>query len=308
MTYDDQGTGFHGLPVREFGAGADSAAAGEVAWRIRETMRQEDPHFTELFERLLDEVDSTRIRAIIVGAWGHSDVSADLPIGLLVEAAPRLPALEAIFLGDYDFDELELSWISQADVTPLLTAYPRLKRLDVRGSDGLELTPVTHTALETLRFESGGLPASVVRAVGESTLPALRHLELWLGEENYGGDSGPEDWAAILAGEGLPALRHLGLQDSERQDEVAAAVAGAPIVPRLESLDLSMGILTDEGAEALLSGQPLTHLKRLNLRHHYLSDKMMERISAALAGVEVDLSDRQDEDEDDGWRYIEVSE
>ncbi|MFC7639817.1 hypothetical protein ACFQX6_01220 [Streptosporangium lutulentum] len=40
----------------------------------------------------------------------------------------------------------------------------------------------------------------------------------------------------ILSGERLPTLKHLGLQDSEIQDEIASAVASAPVVARLESL------------------------------------------------------------------------
>ncbi|GAA0982530.1 STM4015 family protein [Acrocarpospora macrocephala] len=301
-------TEFHGLPVRYVHQEA-GATASQVAWRVQgDSYEEHEETFADIFELLLDWDDCDDVRALVVGTWGsaHNNDRADVPVRLLVEAAPRLPALEAIFLGDYVSEESEISWIGQTDVTPLLTAYPRLKRLDVRGSDGLGFRPVVHTALETLRFESGGLPAAVVRAIGASSLPALRHLELWLGDEQYQGDSGPDDWAAILAGGGLPALTHLGLQDSVRQDEVAAAVATAPIVARLESLDLSMGVLTDAGAEALLSGQPLTHLKRLNLRHHYLSEEMAANIADGLSGVEVDLSDRQDPEED--WRYIEVSE
>jgi hypothetical protein len=299
-------TEFHGLPVRH--PGNDDAPASQVAWSVFGDSYEGEETIDDSFRQLLDQADCGVLRALVVGTWGwaHDDHRADVPIRLLVEAAPRFPALEAIFLGDYVSEESEISWIGQSDVTPLLTAYPRLKRLDVRGGDGLQLQPVVHTSLETLRFESGGLPAEVVRAVGASTLPALRHLELWLGSEQYSGDSGPDDWAAILAGGGLPALRHLGLQDSERQDQVAAAVATAPIAARLESLDLSMGALTDEGAEALLSGQPLTHLKRLNLRHHFLSEEMAAKVVAALGGVEVDVSERQQSD--GGWRFIQVAE
>ena len=67
--------------------------------------------------------------------------------------------------------------------------------------------------------------------------------------------------------------------------------------------------LRGAGAEALLSGQPLTHLRRLNLRHHYLSEPMAERVRDAFAGtgVEVDLSDRQTADDGD-WRFVEVGE
>jgi hypothetical protein len=90
---------------------------------------------------------------------------------------------------------------------------------------------------------------------------------------------------------------------------VAAALAAAPIVARLEVLDLSMGMLTDAGATALLTGQPLTHLRKLDLHHHFLSEPVMQRLRDELteAGVEVDLSEAGDpEDEDE--RYIAVSE
>ncbi|WP_308212416.1 hypothetical protein [Actinomadura madurae] len=145
-----------------------------------------------------------------------------------------------------------------------------------------------------------------MRAVGASDLSNLEHLDLWLGEDGYGGDSTVADLAPLLSGERLPALRHLGLEDSEIEDEIAAAVAGAPVVARLESLSLAMGILTDQGAEALLSGQPLTHLRRLDLHHHFLSDAMMERVRAALPGVEIDLDHQETNDTD--WHYIAVSE
>lgn len=300
---------FYGLPVHELGEdpGADLPEPDSVAWRISgDGYDMGDSTVTTSLAGLLERVDASRIRAIVVGWWGAGweGERSDVPIAALAEA--QLPALEAIFLGDIVSEESEISWIEHGDITPLLEAYPQLRRLEVRGGTGLTMRPVSHDELRVLRFETGGLPAGVVRAVGASTLPALEHLELWLGEEQYSGDSRTDDWSGILAGTGLPALRHLGLQDSEVQDEVAAAVAAAPVVARLESLDLSMGALTDEGAEALLSGQPLTHLKRLNLRYHYLSEAMVERVAAALPGVEVDLTDQQEPDDD--WRFVEVSE
>lgn len=146
----------------------------------------------------------------------------------------------------------------------------------------------------------------MARAVGESDFPALEYLELWLGSENYGGDTTVADLEPILSGERLPALRHLGLQNSEIQDEVAAAVASAPVVARLESLAQSMGTLTDMGAEALLSGRSLTHLRRLDLHHHFLSDAMVERLRTTFSGVELDVSEQEKPDDD--WYYVAVSE
>jgi hypothetical protein len=91
------------------------------------------------------------------------------------------------------------------------------------------------------------------------------------------------------------------------------------VLARLEELDLSLGALGDEGAAALLAGQPLTHLKRLDLHHHFMSEDMMQRLWAALPGVEVNLDEqevprtwrRQGPDgpgELESWRYVAVSE
>ncbi|WP_433256258.1 STM4015 family protein [Streptosporangium sp. CA-135522] len=264
----------------------------------------------QAFDDFLATRDLGRVREIVVGWWGPGweGNTSELPIRLLSEVADRLTNVRSIMIGDIEPEESEISWIEHGDLTPLLEAFPRLETLHVRGGSGLRLRPVRHEALRTLWFESGGLPAGVVRAVAESDLPALERLEMWLGVSEYSGDATVADLAEILSGERLPALRHLGLQDSEIQDEIAAAVASAPVVARLESLALSMGTLTDEGAEALLSGQPLTHLKRLDLHHHFLTDAMVERVEAAFAGtgVEVDLSEQEEEDDD--WRYVAVSE
>lgn len=296
---------YAGLPVTSFTEGEGFPPAGSTAWMVRTYF--EAASFQEVFEEFLDKIDTTRVTALIIGYWGASyDSNYTEPVPALVEAADRFPLLRSLFLGDITGEESEISWIEHTDITPLFTAFPLLERFEVRGGSGLRLSPISSPALKVLRFESGGLPAGVVRAVGASDLPALEHLDLWLGTDNYGGDSTVGDLAPILAGERLPALRRLGLEDSEIQDEIAAAVAEAPVVARLESLSLAMGILTDDGAEALLSGQPLTHLRELDLHHHFLSETMMERVRASLPGVQVDLSEQEKPHDD--WRYIAVSE
>ena len=90
------------------------------------------------------------------------------------------------------------------------------------------------------------------------------------------------------------------------------SVASAPVLDQLESLSLSMGTLTDTGAEALLGGQPLTHLRQLDLGHHFLSEAVADRVRAAFAsaGTDVDLSDAQTPHRrrDEEWRFVAVSE
>jgi hypothetical protein len=285
--------------------GATIPLAAQAAWRIGTWF--DGPEFSDVFTKFLDEVDTAEVTHLVIGYWGADyDTGAVDPVRSLAEAAERLPALRALFLGDVILEQAEISWIEQSDITPLFGAFPGLEHLEVRGGQGLALDPVTSPVLKTLRMESGGLPAAVVRAVGASDLPALERLDLWLGVDDYGGDSTVADLEGILGGARLPSLRHLGLEDSGIQDEIAAAVAGAPIVARLETLSLAMGTLSDQGAEALLSGQPLTHLDKLDLHHHYLSQPMIERIRAALPDVLVNLEDAQDPEKD--WRYVEVAE
>ncbi|MGF7121729.1 STM4015 family protein [Rhodococcus sp. TAF43] len=309
---------FHGLPVEEFPIDTDTAPTvptqGPVAWRISVASYDAEIEWQEAFEKFRAAVDPSTVQAIVVGSWADPyDVSSADVVAALVAAADELPALRSLFLGDMTGEDCEISWIVQSDVTALLTAFPRLEHLGVRGGTQLELTPVRHENLRSLVIETGGLPADVVRAVAASDLPALTDLELWLGTEEYGADSTVEDLAPILTGEKLPRLTRLALSNSEYQNDIAAAVATAPIVPQLGALDLSKGILQDTGAEALVAGQSLTHLESLDLHHNYLSAGMRERLRAALepSGVQLNLDGEDaEEDEYDGtiYRSVAVSE
>ncbi len=310
-------TEFYGLPVFDMPSGefaaADLPAADSVAWRLSHDWNDEHDGIDHVWERLLDSVDTSRVTALILGPWGEEmyDDTLGPELQRVIDAKDRFPALKAFFLADLVGEENEISWIQQVDLSPLLSAYPELEELGARGAHSA-FTPLKHASLRTLRLESGGMAAAVVHGISESELPALERLELWLGSESYGGDTTVADLAPLLSGSRFPALRHLGLQDSEIQDAIAEAVAHAPVVPMLESLALSMGILTDAGAEALLTGQPLTHLTRLDLHYHFLTDAMMQRLRDALepAGVRLDLSEQEKPDDDDGrqWHYIAVSE
>lgn len=313
---------FHGLPVFTLPE-PDTLPAptlpepGSVAWRLE--YPPEDGGFPALWRHFLGTVDTRRVRALLIGPWWHEDyVSLGPALRLIASDAGLLPELRGLFLADVTGEECEVSWIQLCDITPVFEAFPLLEELVVRGGgdsmsddEELRLNPVNHRALKSLRFESGGLPGHVVRALGASDLPALERLELWLGTQGYGGDTTVEDIRPLLSGAALPSLRHLGLCNSEIQDEIAAAVASAPVVARLESLALSMGTLGDTGARALLDGQPLTHLVSLDLHHHYLTEPLMSRFRDLCAGadVHVDLDEADDSDpEDDEFRYVVVSE
>ncbi|MCF2525685.1 STM4015 family protein [Yinghuangia soli] len=327
MTVEDHATEFAGLPVVEAAVTADGTVSipqvadpSAVAWRLRledfwdyTGIDGTEKAYADLFATLLDTVGAGDITALIMGCWGYvSEQEATGPrgpIGLVHGARDRLTNLRALFLGDIVREESDIAYIQQGDLGDLIEAYPGLEELTVRGAEGLVFPARTHPNLRSLRLQSGGMPSEVVRAVAAGSFPELRELEIWFGLAAYGGTARIADLAPILAGTALPKLSRLGLMDSPAQDEIASAVASAPVVAQLRELDLSMGTLGDEGAEALLAGQPLTHLARLTLRHHFVGKPLQYRLRETLepAGVHVDLSDAF-------WRpglqgrFVEVSE
>jgi hypothetical protein len=286
---------FAGLPVVRF-TGGD--AGRSVAWELcldlydehRMTRKIGDREFAELLERFLDTVPPASVQALVVSGWGFPWEHRP-PVDLLCAAADRLTGLRALHLGS----TFMCYQRNATDPEPLLTAYPRLEELSLCGVPDAEhwRRPLRHATLRRLTLKTGGLPSEATRAVSESELPALEHLELWLGvRDDYGGTTTVRDLATILDGTRWPRLRYLGLRNAEHADDVAAAVATAPVVTRLSTLDLSLGTLGDAGAEALLNGQPLTHLTTLDLHHHFLSEATRSLLREAL-GDRVDL---------DGWR------
>ncbi|MFI6083342.1 STM4015 family protein [Streptomyces sp. NPDC051217] len=306
---------FYGLPAFNFPRYADPAdlpPADAVAWRLDREPYDNEESAEDCWKRFTESVDLAKVRAIIFGQpWYDGDGGRGTDD--LISLAPRLTGLEALFLGDLEDEQAMISTIYLGDVAPVLAAFPRLRELDLRGGDGLDFPVSGHEELRVLRVESGGLPPHAAEQIAAARLPSLERLELWLGDENYGGGVTVEQLAPLFAGEGKPALRHLGLQNSFIQDELAAAFASAPVVPQLTSLSLSMGTLSDEGVEALLQGQPLTHLRELDLSFHFISHEMMLRIWTALEpeGVRVDLTmkhQREPDDWDEDGRYIAASE
>lgn len=314
-------TSFDGLPIRAFAwEGEEYSPRPELpadveawAWRVG-VEEYGDANAQDIFALFLENVDTARIRALILGAWEGemSGEGVDKFQAALLAAADRFPALEALFISDIPSELSEVSWIEQRDPSALIAAFPRLRVLGLRGRIEGAFEPLDHAGIEELVLQSGGLAPQAVRAVAGSKLPALASLDLYLGVLEYGGGATAADLDGILSGAAFPGLRHLGLRDAENADDIAAALAHAPVVAGLESLSLSLGTLSDVGAAALLAGQPLTHLKRLDLHFHFLSDAMMDRLRQALPGVEVDLDEQRQleswDEDDEPFRYVAVAE
>lgn len=255
---------------------------------------------TTLIENLATGPDAEKLSILTIGDWGQAyENSPDSFLDTLVKHRDSFPLLRKIFIGDMSFEECEVSWINQTNLSPLLAAFPKLQSLTIKGSTELSLDPLEHQSLQELIIICGGLPQEVLHQITNAKLPELQKLELYLGVDNYGFSGSVEDVLPLLQSGLFPKLKYLGLKDSEIQDEIAIAVADAPILDQLETLDLSYGTLSDVGSEALIASERIKKLQHLNISYHYMSGSMVKRWQDS--GMSVDVSDQQDQE--DEWRY-----
>ena len=300
--FSELSTEFRGRKVVEFEK-SDSWEGPEVAYGLREGYDDEDGTLVGKLAELLKQPGSDQITCLIVGAWGgvcEGDGSEKV-VDAFVKVAEQLPMLRHLFFGEMTYEECEISWIKQCDLTPLLNAYPQLKSLRVRGGTSLSFSKTRHDNLEELAIESGGLSRSTLRDIFLCDFPKLEHLELMLGEENYGFDGGVEDLQPLLSGKLFPKLKYMGLMNSAIANEIAAVVVNSPIVDRLDTVDLSCGNLDEEGVKALMGMASHKNLKQLIISHYYCNPVDVERLVRAMP-FEVIAEDRQEPE--DEWRPI----
>jgi len=305
----DNETHFAGREIHLYSEGDELGDHTRIAYRIAVEYEPESP-WADVFASFVEKPGIEKVGALVIGAWGDvgSGTPPDAPIEALVGARDRLTGLRSLFFGDISMEESEISWIQQGDLAPVLSAYPKLEELRVRGGNQLSFGRLAHKALKTLVVETGGMDRSIVQQVGAADLPELEHLELWLGDDGYGANTTVADLAPILDGGRFPKLTTLGLRNCHYADDLAKAVASAPVLAKLKRLDLSLGTMTDEGGAALLASPGVKRLQSLDVHHHYMSEAMVAKLRAI--GIEVDATERQETQyyRDEPARYVSVSE
>ena len=242
--------------------------------------------------------------------WMHN--YQDVP-AVLAEAGNHAWArdLQRLHVGDVSEDvDIGMHFVGDVGAT-ITAAFPNLRSLRLHSGEdedegefgvaGLALPELRELAIETNVMSTARLEALLA-----AELPKLERLELWFGAEEYGADCSADDLESLLSGELFPKLRHLGLRNAEIADDIARAVVEAPIAKRLESLDLSMGTLTDDAARELAThANRFEKLKRLSVDDNFLTAASLEPLRARWG--ERLHSEEQKELEDD-YRYVSVSE
>ncbi|MGB6299949.1 MAG: STM4015 family protein [Rivularia sp. (in: cyanobacteria)] len=279
-----------------------------TAYALRWDYDGDSPSIAQQITSISQDSQAGKLEALIIGLWDDVGDSNSEVIDGLVDAKNQLTNLKAIFIGDIHYEESEISWIVQGDISPILRAYPQLEVLQVRGGEGLQFNPpVRHNNLQTLIVETGGLSSETVAQICNMNLPALEHLELWFGADEYDGNCSIENIKPIIEDLIFPDLNYLGLRNSQFADDIAEAVVNSPLIETISVLDLSLGNLSDKGAEYLLNCAAVNELDILNVSEACLSQVMIDELSKLDCRL---LAEKQQpaDDPDDGFRYCAVTE
>jgi uncharacterized protein (TIGR02996 family) len=271
----------------------------------------EGPVLAEVLTQLLDHPVAGLLESLSLGLADDHDWQ---PVIDVLTSQGQALGLRCLYIGDYDivfFHDLDrepfpgahheidgqMSETHIGDLGALWGAFPSLTHLEVQGNEAT-LGEIAAPELESLIVRCGALKREALRSMERAELPALRHLELWFGDPDRGGDCEAEDLEALLQSEGLPALRSLGLKNAIFTDQLPEMLAASPLLPQLEVLDLSLGTMTHEGAQALIRlSEHFEHLERIDVNDNAIGGG--DALRAALPNVELG---RQ------GSPYVSVSE
>ncbi|MCA9070118.1 MAG: hypothetical protein KDA84_14395, partial [Planctomycetaceae bacterium] len=120
MTFNDHIDVFAGKSVFNFDENSGIKDPENTAYRISIDDYDDQDPLEERLVRLLADPASDQLTALVIGVWGPWEELYEYSSGpfleALVTAAPQLPHLTALFLGDIIYEENEVSWIIQTDV------------------------------------------------------------------------------------------------------------------------------------------------------------------------------------------------
>jgi uncharacterized protein (TIGR02996 family) len=222
-------------------------------------------------------------------------------IDLLGKKAP--PTTRKLTFGD-NVDQI--SWHHTGNLESLWRGVPKLRVLEIETGE-FDVGKMVAPSLERAIFITGGLSQSCGTNLATATMPAIKHLEIYYGDKNYGGDCSVEQVLPLLGRTDLPQLEYLGLKNSRFADDIAGAIVGSKLVKQLKTLDLSLGVMTDDGARALAAGKSaLAHLECLDLTRNYLTADGIKAVKGICKKVITAEQEEPSDDPDD--RYVAIAE
>ncbi len=224
-------------------------------------------------------------------------------IDVLVKG-PNPPHLDGLYIGHRG--RWDVSQTNVGRVAKLWKAMPDLRELGLEGG-AAELGIIVAPKLQSFAFRCAITPENVT-SISTAKWPLLERLEVWFGSPHYGATYSVTDMMTV-AESAPPTVKHLKLMNSLFTDELIPLLVKWKGLAGLETLDLSLGCLSDAGAEVLAkNAKAFSHLKVLNLSRSCLTDKGVARVKKVCKEVRVD--DQEPGRNEGGLedRYVAVSE
>lgn len=306
-------TEWRGLEVLNYSIG-DSIPAGSLI-RIATDYR-DGTTSKEKFEALFACEDISNCEGLVLGVYQSNDDEEEVwenayaaTIPRIVDNADQFPKMKHLFVGDFDAEiHLDISMATGGSVGELLNTFPGLENLHMRSSDPLLFSSVRHACLRTLYIEGSGISDVFVNSLSQCVFPELTELVLCPGGDDYGGmGNNIQPLISFIKTNPFPSLKKLGICSSSAIDKVIEHLAGSECLSQLESLDLSLGALSDKGADILLTDASFQNLKSLDLFHNYISEEKRNQFKSVFPNTEVNTDIGRAEPGDD-WRYVGISE
>lgn len=259
-------------------------------------------------QRLLTQPAANCLEELAVGVLRWEYMAQDVTTLLDAAAAtPLASGLRRLTLGDCHDIDIDIAHHELGDL-PDLSRFPALEALSVWGF-AIGLAPLRLPKLRSLSIETCGLSTAALEAVLSSELPSLTELTLWFGSEDYGSECGVADLAPLLDGSALPSVRELGLCNAEFTDALVTTLVASPILARLRGLDLSLGTLTNAGADVLIAAADRwKHLEYLDVNDNFLTEDRLAALRAVGPEIRSDEQKDVEGDGEDMYLYVSVAE
>lgn len=73
----------------------------------------------KLIKDLAAKPEASSLESLVIGDWGQAYESSPQEfMSTLIQSASSFPSLKKLFIGDMGFEECEVSWIIQTNLTP----------------------------------------------------------------------------------------------------------------------------------------------------------------------------------------------
>ncbi|MEM7036823.1 MAG: hypothetical protein AAF570_07590 [Bacteroidota bacterium] len=157
---------FNGKKVRDFNPGMQIEDPTGLTLRVR-TSYDEENNVPKKLEALVADPKVGELPALVIGMWSAESEGSQPVIDQLIAHKDKFSSLRHLFFGDITFEESEISWIENEDMTALLNAFPELETLTVRwgGHDAPAVAlPSSRPVREPRKKTRGRAPGRILPA------------------------------------------------------------------------------------------------------------------------------------------------